>query len=214
MNQLECLLLLRANLIPEYGHKPCWFWLTKIKLNASNVLLYLACADDHPSVREASLAYASKLNLPLRQPRRGKRSIIHVIADHDAPATRKAALQYLAQKGTATDLPLIEKMRTDSDNDVRTAANNARSLVRLRDDASLFFRSSILNTPWLGDEEFEALQAHIARIEPQLLKEALSDPDEKIQRLASGELAARALITVEEIRSLKGTDVACVGLQA
>ena len=45
LNLLEWLLALRANLVPQLGFRPGWFWIRKTKLKVKGALVYLACYD-------------------------------------------------------------------------------------------------------------------------------------------------------------------------
>ena len=147
LTRVEWLLVLRANLISELGYKPGWYWIKQTTLNIKKAPVYLACHDEHGSVRKAAIAYARGLGLLLHSGSRKQQSPIEILCSHSEADTRKAALEYLAEKGSAKDLPLVEKLRTDADNDVRSQAEIARSSILLRDDASQYFEISVLTSP-------------------------------------------------------------------
>ena len=206
LTPLEWLLVLRANLIPQVGFQPGWFWLKKTTVTVKSALVYLACHDEHRAVREAALAYATRLGLPLNKTARGTKSPIEILCSHTNENTRKSALKYLAEKGSADELPLAEELRADSDSVVRSQAEATRNAILLREDASQFFGSSVLASPWVSEDHLAAVQQHVAEIEADLLKQALTHPDPKIQVFAAKELAARSSITLQQIRALKDAE--------
>ena len=212
LTQLEWLLVLRANLA-QVGYQPGSFWLRKTKFKVKGTLVFLACHDEHASVRKASIGYLRGLGFPLHNSSRGKQRLIEVLCSHDDPDTRKSALEYLAEKGSAKDLPLVEKLRTDPDSDVRSQVETTRNAILLRDDASQFFESSILTSPWVSENSLGAIQQRVAAIEADLLKEALTHPDTKVQVFAAKELAARSLMPLEKIKALKDDEGLCEVLQ-
>ena len=213
LTQLEWFLILRANLVPEVGYQPGWFWLRKTTLNVKAALVFLACHDEHVAVRKAAISYARGLDHLLHSGSRGKQRPIEVLCSHSDENTRKSALEYLAEKGSAKDLPLVEKLRTDSDSDVRGQADITRNAILLRDDAAQFFESFVLTNPWVSEETLGAIQQHIATIEADLLKKALRHSDTKIQVFAAKELTARSLMTLEDIKALKDGEGVCEVLQ-
>ena len=209
LTQLEWFLVLRANLVPQSGYQPCWFWIRKTKLNVKEALVYLSCHDDHASVRKAAIGYAKGLGIALDTGRGKKQRPIEVLCFHSDENTRKSALEYLAEKGSAKDLPLVEKLRTDSDVDVRSQAELTRDAILLREDVSLFFENSVLTGLRLSDDRLGAIQEHVIGIKTELLKQALSHSDSKVQVFAAKELVARSSITLEDITLLKDYDAAC-----
>ncbi len=209
LTQLEWLLIFRANLISKLGYHPGWYWLRKPTINVKGALVYLACHDEHASVRNAAIAYASELGVLLPGASRKKQRPIEVLCSHSDADTRKAALKCLTEKGSTNDLPLLEKLRIDPDGDVRTEAETARNSILLRDDASQFFENYILTNPRVSNDGLAAIQRHAAKIETEVLRKALTHPDTKVQVFAAKELAVSVLIPLEEIRKLKDNEGIC-----
>ena len=209
LSALERVLILRANLVPELGYKPGWYWVRKMKRKGiDSVLLYFSCKDEHNSVREAAIEYAMKLGASFHKKTHG-RSPIEILSSHSDASTRKIALKYLAEKGSISDLPLIEKFGTDADSDVRSMASSTRNAIQVRSDATRFFENSVLTVALWNDDRLKAVQGHIADIGTELFKKALAHPNAEVQLFAAKELTARSSITVEEIKALKDSEGAC-----
>src|SRR6185369_1494816 len=121
-----------------------WFWLRKTTLNVRGALVYLACHDEHASVRKAAMGYARGLGLLLQSSSRRKQRHIDVLCLGSDEEIQRSALEYLAEKGSAKDLPLVEKLVTDSDAEVRSQAETTRNAILLREDPSQFFESFVL----------------------------------------------------------------------
>lgn len=201
LTRVEWLLALRMNLIPQAGYHPGWYWIRKTTVKIKGLLLWLAWRDGDTRVRHAALQYASRLNISLHvRTRQG--TFIELLCNHNEPVTRKAAAEYLTEKGREEDLPLVEKLRTDTDGDVRGQAELARTSILLRIGATDFFETSILTGPWASDDVLTALQGHIAEIQPDVLRKGLSHPDSKIQTFVAKELAGRGLLTSDDIDGL------------
>ena len=214
LTRLESILVLRANLARTGDNQPGWFWLRKTSLKLKKALVHLACNDEHATVRKVAIDYVKELGLKLRSQSQKSRQPIEVLCSHSDDQTRIAALSYLSERGTERDLPLVEKLRTDSDNDVRSQAELARNSILLRSNAGIFFETFILTTPWVSDDSLQIIKQHINKIGPELLRKALNHPDPKVQIFAAKELVARSLITIEEIKALKDDDGACEVLRA
>src|ERR1051325_1680871 len=196
LTQLEWFLILRANLVATGGYRPGWYWLRRTSLNLKGALTYFACQDDHQAVRTTALGYATKLTLPLLRKNRKGHAPIETLCSHAEADARKAGLEYLADNGTTKDLALVERLRSDSDSDVRAQADVTRNDILLRGDPSQFFEKSILANPWVSEDGIRTLQKHASRIAGESLKKALTHPDTKVVVFAAKELVARDLVTL------------------
>jgi HEAT repeat protein len=199
LTQLEWILILRANLASTEGFRPGWFWLKRTSLKIRGALPYLACHDEHFAVRNAALRYATKLKLRLLGNGRKQSSPIEQLCAHSDSGTRRAALEYLTEYGTRNELALVERLRNDTDADVRAQADATRNGILLRDDPSQYFERSILSSLWVGEEAISAIQIHSSRIDGNALRNALSHSDAKIVRFAVTELIVRNLVTTDDL---------------
>jgi hypothetical protein len=92
------------------------------------------------------------------------------------------------------------------DNSVRTQAGETIRAILLREDATNYFKSSILTGTWASDDTISAIEAYASQISTEVLKKALQHPTAKVRVFAAKTLAARSLMSAEEITALKIDD--------
>lgn len=204
LTPLECVLVLKANLASASDNSPGWFWIRRTKLKIQDALVYLSYRDNNSLVRQAAMQVAEALNVSLLTKRKGNdERPIDEICSHADSETRKAGLKYLATKGSSKEIGLVDTLRTDMDNAVRTLAELTRSEILLREEPSKFYKSEVLTSSWISKETLTALERYALKIQSELLSNGLAHPYEKVRLFSARTLAARSQLLPEQIEALK-----------